>query len=626
MKRASLRDRLRYAFDNFMSRGTIALIGGLGVLSLVVILVAALILSTTGVHPEDSGPLGFFEAAWASLMRTLDAGTMGSDTGWGFRLIMFGVTLGGVFIISTLIGVLTSGIESKLDELRKGRSRVIEEGHTVILGWSEQVFTLVSELAIANANQRHPVIVIMGEKDKVEMEDEIRARVGDTGRTRVVCRTGNPMEPTDLELVSLHTARSIIVLATDEEEPDSQVIKTILAIVNHPHRRPEPYHIVAAIRDPRNWEVAKMVGQDEVELVLAHDLIARIIAQTCRQSGLSAVYTELLDFGGDEIYFASEPGLTGRTFGEALLAYEDSALIGLCKNGTPLLNPPMETLIEPGDQVIAISEDDDTVRLSGRSDLGIDESAIQTPPQAPAGPERTLILGWNQRAPAILSELDRYVPPGSEVTVAASHIAGAVEVAGLRNQTVSLHEAETTDRQALENLRVGTYDRVIVLCYDGLDPQRADARTLITLLHLRDIAEHSDHRFSIVSEMLDVRNRDLAEATHADDFIVSDRLVSLMMAQISENKALNAVLSDIFDPEGSEIYLKPATYYVKAGVPVNFYTVVEAARRRGQVAIGYRLLAHANDAERSYGIVINPDKSGVITFTEQDRIIVVAEE
>ena len=76
----------------------------------------------------------------------------------------------------------------------------------------------------------------------------------------------------------------------------------------------------------------------------------------------------------------------------------------------------------------------------------------------------------------------------------------------------------------------------MVLCYsDSLDAQRADSRTLITLLHLRDIEERGGRDFSIVSEMLDLRNRALAEVTHADDFIVSDRLVSLLMAQISEN-------------------------------------------------------------------------------------------
>ncbi|MEK7668000.1 MAG: hypothetical protein AAB409_05065 [Gemmatimonadota bacterium] len=139
-------------------------------------------------------------------------------------------------------------------------------------------------------------------------------------------------------------------------------------------------------------------------------------------------------------------------------------------------------------------------------------------------------------------------------------------------------------------------------------------------------ADRYDHPFSIVSEMLDVRNRELAEVTKADDFIVSDKLVSLMLAQISENKALNAVFADLFDPEGSEIYLKLASNYVKIGEPVNFYTVADAARQKGEVALGYRIKALANDAARAYGVVVNPNKSAQVTFAEWDRIIVLAEE
>ena len=125
--------------------------------------------------------------------------------------------------------------------------------------------------------------------------------------------------------------------------------------------------------------------------------------------------------------------------------------------------------------------------------------------------------------------------------------------------------------------------------------------------------------------MLDVRNRELAEVTQADDFIVSDKLISLLLAQVAENKDLNALFTDIFDSDGSEIYLKPAMDYVALGQPVNFYTVVAAARRRGEVALGYRQEAFAHNTDRQYGIVLNPKKSGSVAFTEKDRIIVVAE-
>ena len=50
-----------------------------------------------------------------------------------------------------------------------------------------------------------------------------------------------------------------------------------------------------------------------------------------------------------------------------------------------------------------------------------------------------------------------------------------------------------------------------------------------------------------------------------------------------------------------------------------------AARQRGEVALGYKLRAHAGDAAKAYGVTVNPDKGAAVTFGEADRIIVIAE-
>jgi hypothetical protein len=271
------------------------------------------------------------------------------------------------------------------------------------------------------------------------------------------------------------------------------------------------------------------------------------------------------------------------------------------------------------------------VVLSKRTDLPIHAGAIRTQPPHRRGPERALILGWNWRAPAIINELDQYVAAGSQVSVVADAAGAEAELharcAGLQNQALTFRAGNTTDRELLDALDVGSYDHVITLSYsDTLGVQQADSRTLITLLHLRDIAERTGGRFSIISELLDVRNRNLAEVTQADDIIVSDRMISLVLAQVAENKRLNRIFDDIFNAEGSEIYLKPVEDYVEVGVPLNFYTVLEAAARRNEIAIGYRHKAHSADRTRSYGVVLNPTKSAEITFAADDRIVVIAED
>jgi len=92
-------------------------------------------------------------------MRTLDPGSMAGDEGWTFRILMLFVTLGGIFIISALIGVISNGLYGRLENLQRGRSFVVEENHTVILGWNEKVFTIVEELCIANQNKQDACIV-----------------------------------------------------------------------------------------------------------------------------------------------------------------------------------------------------------------------------------------------------------------------------------------------------------------------------------------------------------------------------------------------------------------------------------------------------------------------------------
>ncbi len=633
--RPTIRERFNYAFDKTLSRGPGALIGWLGVATLVLIVVAiAVILAGRGA-PQGSS---FVDVLWEVVYQALTPNPV-DPTAFPplFMIVTFGVTLGSLFLVSILIGILSNEIEGRVDALRRGRSKVLENDHTVILGWSPQVFTIISELVEANRNRKSgAAIVVLADEDKVEMEVEIRERIPDTLNTRIVCRSGSPIDPTDIEIVSPHSARSIIVLPPgmpEGKDPDAHVIKSVLALTNNPNRREAPYHVVTQVRDPKNLDVLRMVGQkDLVQPVLTNDLIARVVAQTSRQSGLSVVYTELMNFAGDEIYFTPVPAsLVGRTYGDSLFVYEDSAVMGLQRiDGAILMNPPMDTDLRSGDRLFAISADDDTIRLSGLADIPIDETVIRSGRKArrPA-PEKCLILGWNRSGSTIISELDNYVAKGSQVTVFSDIFNLEKQIrrdcGRLPNQKITVLEGDTVDRALLEKLQVTEYDHVIVLAYSSLEPQEADAKTLVTLLHLRDMVVRDETPFSIVSEMLDLRNRELAEVAGVDDFIVSEHLVSLMMSQLSETADLFAVFTDMFDPEGSEIYLKPVTDYVQSGKPLNFYTVTEAARRRGETAIGYRLAAESADPAKAYGVHTNPKKSALVTFSDEDKVVVLAE-
>src|SRR5690606_30214435 len=126
----------------------------------------------------------------------------------------------------------------------------------------------------------------------------------------------------------------------------------------NPRRGDEELNIVGELQDARNLEAATLVGRHEVSWVLARDLISRITVQTCRQSGLSGVYTELLDFDGDEIYLTAQPSLTGNAYFDAQLAFADSCVFGIARGEAVMINPDADTVLEADDRLILLSADD----------------------------------------------------------------------------------------------------------------------------------------------------------------------------------------------------------------------------------------------------------------------------
>ena len=80
------------------------------------------------------------------------------------------------------------------------------------------------------------------------------------------------------------------------------------------------------------------------------------------------------------------------------------------------------------------------------------------------------------------------------------------------------------------------------------------------------------------------------------------------------------------DTEGDHLQLKPPEDYIALGYAVNFYTVVESAKKHGHLVLGYCLEAEAEDAKRNFGVRLNPPKSARITFSQGDRLIIVAKE
>ena len=240
------------------------------------------------------------------------------------------------------------------------------------------------------------------------------------------------------------------------------------------------------------------------------------------------------------------------------------------------------------------------------------------------GPEKTLMMGWNENSEKIIVELDSYVNAGSELLILAEKDLDLVELS-TQNLTLTKRTGKLSNRKVLGSVHPEQFDNIILMSDKSLEVQHSDAQTLICLLHLRSIGALHKKDLSIVSEMRDIRNREVGIVAKADDFIIGDNITSLILAQIAENKELFKVFNSLFDSAGSEIYLKPIKNYWNAGEVVTFYDMVSRAFEYNETAIGYRLMANQDNASLNFGIKLNPRKDEVIGFNEGDYLIVLAE-
>ena len=603
-------DKARYRFDNALGRGPMVVIAYLALLSLAVVVLTAIIAVAASLSFGGSNGTSFGEDVWQALLRTVDAGSFAADTAWPTRALALVTTLIGIFLAGSLIGLIANAVDQKVEDLRRGRSAVIEVGHTVILGWSPQVPRIIGELVVANESERSAAVVVLARADKAAMEDELRERVPELRTTRVVVRTGNPSVPDDLKRASIDTARSVVIVRDDDG--DAGVVKAVLA-VRALDPELEQAHVVAELHDKDHARTLRSVTAGRVLTVSSDDVVAEVTAQACLQGGLAHVFQDLLDFDGDELYFVPAAAVAGATYGRSLLAFAGSSVIGRVE-----LNPPADTVIEAEDELIVVASDDATAVITGLQPVSA--PALPADNDDISRPGHIVVVGWSAFGSKVLRELDEFLVPGSRVEIVVDQdLVDTDKIAAtpLRHTRLEVHVGDGGPGDLLPLLDGEPPHQIIVLGYrNALSIDDADARTLLTLITLRQSFPPGPGQVRIVAELLDQRNLTLADPVGIDDLIVSDALSSLLMAQLSERAELQAVFDDLFDADGAVVSLEAARRYVAPGA-TRWADVVAAGSVRGTSPFGYRSAATGL-------VTMNPPKSAVLQVAAGDEIVVIA--
>ncbi|XP_015870051.3 ion channel CASTOR isoform X1 [Ziziphus jujuba] len=645
----SLNKQLAYRVDLFLSVHPYA--KPLALLLATLLLICLGGLSLFGVKDDSLA-----ECLWLSWTHVADSGNHANSEEIGERLVSVSISFGGMLIFAMMLGLVSDAISEKFDSLRKGKSEVVEQNHTLILGWSDKLGSLLNQIAIANESLGGGIVVVMAEQDKEEMELDIAKMEFDFKGTSVICRSGSPLILADLKKVSVSKARAIIVLAEDgnADQSDARALRTVLSLTGV--KEGLRGHIVVELSDLDNEVLVKLVGGDLIETVVAHDVIGRLMIQCARQPGLAQIWEDILGFENCEFYIKRWPQLDGMSFEDVLISFPDAIPCGVkvaSLGGKIILNPDDSYVLQEGDEVLVIAEDDDTYAPAALPMVW--RGSLPKDFVVPKNAERILFCGWRRDMEDMIMVLDAFLAPGSELWMfndvpekerEKKLIDGGLDTNRLVNISLVNREGNAVIRRHLESLPLESFDSILILADESVEDSaiQADSRSLATLLLIRDIQakrlpmitqvdsgsfsqgswmgemQQASDKSVIISEILDPRTKNLLSMSKISDYVLSNELVSMALAMVAEDRQINDVLEELFAEEGNEMHIRQADLYLREGEELSFYEIILRARQRREIVIGYRLA----NAERA---VINPTaKSDRQRWSAKDVFVVIAEK
>lgn len=644
-KKHSLGKRIGYWFDNTMAQGFGPKVRLLLIVTIVFVALIALLAAIAHGGVREHFLSDFIRSFMYSLGKGGALNTDDAGISVSYFILMLLTIIYCMFFSAILIGLISNALRSKVEDLGRGQSSVLEDEHTLILGFNDSTFVILHELIEANKNLTKPqTVVILGDVEQKSMIEQIQKRVGwqkRTSKTRIVCRTGSIYDFDDLQSCSIETSHSVIINAAN----DFEAIKAIMAcshILNNSFDEIEkaPF-LISIIQSDENLSEARLAAAPSVRdrlIVLAlNEIIARIMVHTSRQPGLSDVFTELFNFTDSELYIVNDDSsfqkLYGKNIADINQIIRDGFAVGVKKsNGNIVIESPITTVFEEGDSLIVVEEDDDPLQLSSLNESNFVVPRIQAEPT-----EKTnvLIYGVEPVLDAVLMEYSNYLPAGSAIHVVDSSGRFDVVVTDGTREKLSEKEINLTisdtdikhKRQVNKLLDAFEPDCVLVLAdEEAVNHDTEDERVMRILIYLHEYRSRTGKQFSITCEMLQSRNKELASATEPDDFIISRQFSALMMAQISYNKDMATLFESLLSSTGFEIYMKPAHWYLPMNEPLDLFSVSKIVAECGETFMGIRQKVNGY-----YQLAdINPVKYNTnstlkeYSFTKDDYLVVLA--
>ena len=640
--------KLEYLVDEYISKGA----RGQFLLLFITIGCAILLIGlfAAAVTGETAG-----SGIWQSFIHLLDPGVVSGDDNSrsGFVFLMVIITLIGMIFTGMLISIINNALETKMTDLRKGRSQIVEEDHTIIIGFNENIFCIIEELIESNKNQQSGCgIIVLSDTDKEMMEQQIHENIPNNFNSKIICREGKGLRDDLFSKVSMENARSVIV----NERDDFQTIRHLLAVTNYLRTYTTNTNIAAIVHNEQFKDAAEAIIEDfpNARILYFGDLLSKITAQVCRQPGLSLVLMDFFNYEGVEIYIESGGTvdsangkripfpLNGKRFTDILNSTLNATIIGYrrhsagtshdCNEKRIILDPveDQDIYLQDGDDLIVISEDDGEVILK-QTDPGEDLSSLSVPPSKPSLQHACLlVLDWNGSLDSTLHYMRDFLSADSEIVIVSDQV---YDITSIITDMAPIHvefHLEPENFFSVEYIQQlfesKDFTNVLLVCRDDLDQDKADARTVTLLLQLRRVLSalpDGGENIVVTSQLHSADDQALMQSERVNDFIVGSELTNRILVQVANNPDLDIIFRELLVSDAADIYLRPAEQYIRIGTghKISFAALTNIVYQSGDIVIGWSY----RDSDGNVQYNMNLKKTDSKTFNQGDQLVIISQ-
>ena len=515
---------IKYRIDRMLNKGLFYQLMLLVFAIIILLLTVSIFIIVAFKYPPK-------QAFWDSLMQFIDTGNISSVEGnTGIVITFLLVTFVGVCGWGSLIAMINKALQDRINNLSKGNAFIMEKNHAIILGYGEEALTIIEEFIMAKVK----TIIILSEHNV----DVIRKRVSfikGYKNTNIIIREGTTSRIENIKLLNIGKSSSISIINND----DTESLNILLALkkIIEEDEIDKKINICVLVHEEDTIEIIKSIEDKNfvIHVIYKYEILYKLIAQSIIYTGLSNVYEDLFSNDGNIFCIENEHHYEDYSFKDAALKYLDKGMIllGITKEDrSQLLIPNYDYVIKKENRLVFLSRNDNDDSVKEYSNIK---------PSIIKYKNNILLICEEKRYVEIIKEISEYIENHSITMLSYD----------------SIKSERNKYKFILEKLKKENTTKIVLISEDNI----TDVKSINVLLIIRQIIRKENLNIAILSLLNSIQKRNLIYSDDVRDFIVSGKLIGMLMAQASLSSNILYIFCGLLSKNGKDIIMSPYADY-----------------------------------------------------------------